>query len=140
MQPGPLNTLSPLPHPAPCAAIHLWTVALQVQFFVAFPLLLCALRPRLPGFRARLAAALAAILAASTAWRLWAAWHIDFLELPVADFAVDQPSQLSWANMLHATYLPSASRAGQLAVGAGLGLLLRWPAALQAVQRRCVLS
>jgi hypothetical protein len=115
-------------------------VALQVQFFVAFPLLLCALRPRLPGFRARLAAALAAILTASTAWRLWAAWRIDFLELPVADFAVDQPSQLSWANMLHATYLPSASRAGQLAVGAGLGLLLRWPAALQAVQRRCVLS
>lgn len=87
-------------HPSFPAAIHLWTVALQVQFFAALPLLLCALRPRAPGFRARLAAALGVAVAAGTAWRVWAAWRIPFLELVVADFAVDEAAQLSWANML----------------------------------------
>ncbi|KAL4457911.1 hypothetical protein ABPG75_012776 [Micractinium tetrahymenae] len=117
-------------------ATHFWTVALQVQFFAAFPLLLWALRPRAPGFRARLAAALAAAFAGGTAWRLWAVSSVHFMELPVADFAVDEPSQLSWANMLAASYLPTASRIAQLAGGAALGTLLRSPAALHCVQRK----
>lgn len=54
----------------------------------------------------------------------------------MADFATDQPSQLSWANMLMASYLPTASRVAQLAGGAALGLLLRSPAALSCVQQR----
>lgn len=111
-------------------------MALQSQFFLAFPLLLCALRPRSPGFRARLAAALAAVAAAGTAWRLWAASKADPLDLPVADFAVNSAAQQSWAAMLHATYLPTASRTAELAVGAGLGLLLRSPGALKRVQKR----
>lgn len=126
----------PLTPADPNAAIHLWTVALQAQWHLASPLLLWALRPRAPGFRARLAAALAAAALGGTLWRLWAAWRVDFLELPVADFAVDQASQLSWANLLHASYLPTASRVTELAAGAALGALLRSRAALQLLRRR----
>jgi peptidoglycan/LPS O-acetylase OafA/YrhL len=111
----------------------------QVQFYVAFPLLLCALGPRLPGFRARVAAALGVAAAAGTAWRLWSVWQAEFLELPVADFAVDQRSQLSWAHMLHAAYLPSAGRVTEMAAGAALGLLLRSTAALRSLLRRSAL-
>ena len=75
-------------------------MAVLAQFYLAFPLLLLALRPRSPGFRRRLAAALAAAVVGGTAWRLRAAHRIDFLELPVSDFAVDAAAQRSWANML----------------------------------------
>jgi peptidoglycan/LPS O-acetylase OafA/YrhL len=82
------------------------------------------------------AAALGVAAAAGTAWRLWSVWQAEFLELPVADFAVDQRSQLSWAHMLHAAYLPSAGRVTEMAAGAALGLLLRSTAALRSLLRR----
>lgn len=112
-------------------------MALQAQFYAALPLALWALQPRRPGFRARLAAALAAALAGGTAWRLRAAWRAEAMRFPVSDFAVDAEAQRSWAAMLHATYLPTPSRVAELALGAGLGLLLRSPAALQRAKRRC---
>lgn len=113
-------------------------MALQAHFYLAFPLLLWALRPRSPGFRARLAAALGAAVAGGTAWRLHAIWRAGPLEFPISDFAVDPAAQQSWASMVNATYKPTAARVAELAVGAALGLLLRSPAALQALRRRCV--
>lgn len=105
---------------------HLWTLSLQVQFYAAFPLLLLALRPRLPGFRARLAWALAAAAAAGTAWRLALVWlePTSVLHLPFGDLR--QPAELaSFTALLRATYFTPAVRLCQLAVGAALGLLLR---------------
>ena len=70
---------------------------------MAFPLLLWALRPRAPGFRARLAAALAAIAFASAAWRVWQAAASPSLRLPVGDLA--QPAELAAIGaLLDATY------------------------------------
>ncbi len=109
----------------------------QVQFFVALPLFLCALRPRSPGFRTRLAAGLAACILGGTAWRLAAAWRApEPLEFPIADFATDSVAQRSWAAMLHSTYLPTGARMAELAIGVALGALLTSPAALKAVQHR----
>lgn len=62
-----------------------------MQFFLALPLLLLALRPRVPGFRARLAAALAAIFVASTGWRLWSAATVPGgLRFPFVDLAEEK--------------------------------------------------
>ena len=96
-----------------------------------------ALRPRAPAFRTRLAAALAAAIAAGTAWRLHTTSRTSF-DLPIADFAVDTAAQHSWAHMLQATYLPTPTRVAELAVGAALGLLLRSPSALRVLQARWV--
>lgn len=101
------------------------------------PLLLCALQPRSPSFRTRLAACLAACVLGGTAWRLAAAWRApEPLEFPISDFAVDATAQRSWAAMLHATYLPTGARIAELAMGVALGALLTSPAALKALQRR----
>ncbi|KAL4457909.1 hypothetical protein ABPG75_012774 [Micractinium tetrahymenae] len=117
-------------------ALHLWSLALQVQFYVLFPLLLCALRPRAPGFRARLAAALAAAFAGGTAWRLRQAFAAPALRVPYGD-AVRQPSELEASgSLLTAAYFPSGTRVAELALGSALGLLLRSPAAVSWLLRR----
>lgn len=111
----------------------------QVQFFALFPLLLCALQPRSRGFRGRLAVAVTACILGGTAWRLAAVWRApEPLEFPIADFATDTTAQHSWAAMLHATYLPTGARVAELAVGVAQGAMLTSPAALKALQRRCV--
>lgn len=103
------------------------------------PLLLCALRPRSRSFRVRLAVALTACVLGGTAWRLAAAWRAPQpLEFPIADFATDTTAQRSWAAMLHATYLPTGARVAELTMGVALGAMLTSPAALKAMQRRCV--
>lgn len=100
-----LTSLCPCPLLcSPPAGYHLWSVSLQVQFFLAFPLILCALRPRAPGFRARLAAVLAATVAASTAWRLWSAASVPGgLRLPLGDLS--QPEEMAAVRaLLQAVY------------------------------------
>lgn len=129
--------LPPLPPPGG----HLWTLSLQVQFYAAFPLLLLALRPRLPGFRARAAWALAAAAAAGTLWRLALAWSqpAHVLRLPLGDLR--QPAGLAiFTAVLRATYFTPAVRLSQLAVGAALGLLLRshTPVSWLARRRACL--
>jgi peptidoglycan/LPS O-acetylase OafA/YrhL len=111
-------------------------MALQVQFYAAFPLLLCALRPRVPGFRARVAAALAAVVAAGTAWRLWLVSSAGpALHLPLGDLA--QPAELdSYITLLETSYFPTGPRVAELALGAALGLLLRSHGAVSWLLRR----
>ncbi|KAK9819568.1 hypothetical protein WJX81_007717 [Elliptochloris bilobata] len=46
-----------------------WSLAVQMQFYAVFPLLLVLLRPRTPGFRARVAAAAAASYVGAVALR-----------------------------------------------------------------------
>lgn len=105
-----------------------------VHFYLAWPLLLCALRPRVPGFRARVAAALGAAAAAGTAWRFWAAWRTDF-HMPAGDRNL-AGEEANLNRILDALYLPTLSRVQEMAVGASLGLLLRSRPALSWVTRR----
>lgn len=116
---------------------HLWTLSLQVQFYAALPLLLLALRPRQPGFRARLAWLLAAAAGAGTAWRLLLAWSepASVLRLPLGDLR-QAAGLVTYTSLLRATYFTPAARLCQLAVGAALGLLLRSHAALSWLARR----
>lgn len=121
----------------PAAGLHLWSLSLQVHFYAAFPLLLLALRPCLPGFRARLGWALAAAAGAGAAWRLALAWAAPtaVLHLPLGD--VRQPAELAaYISLLTATYFSTSTRLCQLAMGAGLGLLLRNHAAVSWLARR----
>lgn len=131
--PGPLP---PSPRPC-CAALHLWSLAVQVQFYVLFPVLLCALRPRAPGFRTRLAAALAALFAAGVAWRLRLAFGSPALHVPYGD-SMRQPSEwAAFVSLASAAYFPTGARLPALALGAALGLVLRSPAVISWLLRRC---
>jgi peptidoglycan/LPS O-acetylase OafA/YrhL len=116
---------------------HLWTLSLQVQFYAAFPLLLLALRPRQPGFRTRLAWALAAAAGAGTVWRLALAWSkpASMLQLPFGDLRQPAGREM-FISVLRVTYFTPAVRMCQLAVGAALGLLLRSHAGVSWLARR----
>lgn len=113
---------------------------MQVQFYILFPVLLCALRPRAPGFRARLAAALAAAFAAGVAWRLRLAFGLPALHVPYGD-SMRQPSEwAAFVSLASAAYFPTGARLPALALGAALGLVLRSPAAISWLLRRCECS
>ena len=112
----------------------LWTISVLVHFYIAWPLLLCALRPRQPGFRARVATALAVLTAAGTAWRLWSASRTTF-HLPVGDLTVPE-EEANLEALLQAIYLPTLSRVAELAVGAAAGLALRSHGAVSWAKRR----
>lgn len=73
------------PPPSLPPGLQLWSLTLQLQFYLAFPLALLALRPGAPGFRARLASTLAAVFVGGTAWRLHRAWEQPHLALPIGD-------------------------------------------------------
>jgi peptidoglycan/LPS O-acetylase OafA/YrhL len=105
-----------------------------VQLYLIWPLLLCALRPRQPRFRARVAACVAALGAAGVAWRFWAAWHTDF-HMPAGDRNLPH-EEANMHRIFDALYLPTLSRLHQLALGASLGLLLRSRPALSWVMSR----
>lgn len=125
---------------APCAALpaggQFWTTSIVVHMYTAWPLLLCALRPRVPGFRARVAVALAAAVAAGTAWRFWSASQAKF-HLPVGDRTVPE-EEANLTRILETVYFPTLSRLAELAIGAALGLLLRSHTAISWVMRRSV--
>ena len=116
---------------SPCTLTHFpSTPLLQIQFWAVFPLLLLALRPRAAGFRTRLAAALAAIVAGGSAWRVWRVATTPDMHLPYGDMA--QHSELAaYVGLLDATYFPTGTRIAELAIGVALGTLLRTPTALQ---------
>lgn len=115
--------------------VHLWSLSVQVQFYLAFPLLLCALRPRAPGFRTRMAAALAATVVTGTAWRVWRAATEPELHLPLGDIAVAAEGE-AYAALLSAAYFPTGPRVAELAMGVLLGLLLRTHSAVSWLHRR----
>lgn len=119
-----------------CGA-HFWTTAVAVHLYIALPLLLCALRPRLLGFRRRLVLTLAAAVVAGSAWRYWSASRISFF-LPIRDRRLPE-EEANLNTLLDAVYLPTLSRVTELAVGASLGLLLRSPSAISWVIRRPLL-
>ncbi|EFN54651.1 hypothetical protein CHLNCDRAFT_52968 [Chlorella variabilis] len=114
-----------------------WTTSIVVHMYTAWPLLLCALRPRVPGFRARVAVALAAAVAAGTAWRFWSASQAKF-HLPVGDRTVPE-EEANLTRILETVYFPTLSRLAELAIGAALGLLLRSHTAISWVMRRPML-
>lgn len=149
-----LSLATPFPHTAPpashphqhgswpsllptrAAGLHLWSLTLQFQFYLVFPLLLCVLRPSAPGFRTCLAVTLAATICGGTAWRLWRAWTTPLLHLPMGD-TLRQPGELAaYIAILDAAYFPAGTRIAELALGAGLGLLLRTHQAVSWVRRR----
>lgn len=134
----PFHPPTSAPSPGPCcAALHLWSLAVQVHFYLTFPVLLCALRPRAPGFRARLSAALATTFAAGVAWRLQLAFKASALQVPYGD-SMRRPSE--WAAFValsSAGYFPTGARLPALALGAAMGLALRSPAATSWLLRRC---
>ena len=134
--------LPPAPQPLPTSAappgagLYLWSLTLQVQVFIAVPLLLWALRPRTAGFRARLAVALAAAVLGGTAWRMWrVASTQHLLHLPLGDLTQRSEAAAYWS-LLDATYFPTGTRVAELALGAALGLLLRSHAAVSWMLRR----
>ncbi len=108
---------------------------MAVHLYIALPLLLCALRPRLLGFRRRLVLTLAAAVVAGSAWRYWSASRISFF-LPIRDRRLPE-EEANLNTLLDAVYLPTLSRVTELAVGASLGLLLRSPSAISWVICRC---
>lgn len=59
------------------AGLHLWSTTVQVHAYVLLPLALVLLRPRSPGFRPSLAAALAAAAVGGSLWRLRMASTVD---------------------------------------------------------------
>ncbi|KAL4855648.1 Chaperone protein DnaJ [Chlorella vulgaris] len=119
-----------------CGA-HFWTTSVAVHLYIALPLLLCALRPRLLGFRRRLVLTLAAAVVAGAAWRYWSASRFSFF-LPIRDRRLPE-EEANLNTLLDAVYLPTLSRVTELAVGASLGLLLRSPSAISWVIRRSML-
>jgi len=101
--------------------LHTWSLAVEEQYYIVFPLLLMAMRRM--GRRAQLMT-LAAISMGSLAWARWASWHwpdAAFFLLPFRFWELAAGAMLAVA-MQHRGRLPAASPAVQW--GSLLGLLL----------------
>jgi peptidoglycan/LPS O-acetylase OafA/YrhL len=115
-------------HLAPGCGAAYWSMAPTLQWYLACPLLLWALRPRAPGFDRRLLGALGLLGAASMADRVRTAVR-EQVAFPIGytyEFRAAAARNLAHS----ATYVRTAPRALSLAAGAAAGLLLRRPAAV----------
>ncbi len=92
--------------------------------YVAAPLLLLALRPRLPGFRARFYTAMGAVIAWSIAYRAYLVWACKS-RMPYTIFGSSDPAVVDgFFGAWQPLYFYSGARLAPFAVGAIVAALV----------------
>lgn len=71
-----------------------WSLAINFQFYTAFPLALWVLQPRRKGFPARFLSLAAVAMAGSVAFRLWSVHTAPGVPYPVA-FSLEVPAAMN---------------------------------------------
>lgn len=114
---------------------HVWSLAVTAHAYLALPLALLVLRPRVSGLPSRLAVALVATILGGSLYRYWMVSQLD-LRLPISMHPSEGELFANYINFFK-LYLPTSMRMVNLAAGVAAGCLLGLPGGREWLGRRC---
>lgn len=108
---------------------HFWSLAVQIHFYLAFPLLLWWAGPSIPGFRKRVAIG-AVFTFIATALLRYAAAHVAGVTMPLTPYGhpnLGTKAAEVAVRYYHTLYFSTPARFGNLATGVLLALAFMDP-------------
>ncbi|BDA51507.1 hypothetical protein COCOBI_19-0620 [Coccomyxa sp. Obi] len=123
--------------PGPSCYGSVWSLAIQMQFWVAFPLVLVLLQPHRKGFRKRAAQTFAATIGAVLAYRAWQVQAIKlWTHMPLSLVAPPDPQHSGVVLFLSRHgYFNTFARLGPISWGALSALVVLEPACKRTLSR-----